>query len=170
VGTPYLGEVRHFSFGFAPRGWAQCNGQTLPINQYQALFALLGTTYGGNGINTFALPNLQGRTAAHFGAGLVQGQALGEEAHTLALGELPSHTHLVQGTAVAGTTSQPGGNILAAGTDSASDSRYATTAPTLALAPATITSGGGGQSHENRQPYLTVNLCIALQGIFPSRN
>jgi microcystin-dependent protein len=170
MSTPYLTEIRIFSFGFAPKGWALCNGQLLPINQNQAMFALLGTTYGGDGRTTFALPNLQGRSAMHVGNGYVQGQSGGEESHTLALSELPAHTH------VTSVDVRVGNNTSA----NPRNARIADTAPTLGysagssalvtMSPAMVSSFGGSQPHENRQPYLTLNFCIALQGIFPSRN
>lgn len=167
MGTPFLGEVRIFSFGFAPKGWAFCNGQFLPINQNQALFALLGTTYGGNGVQTFALPNLQGRMPISFGSGYTQGQAGGEVNHTLLVSEMPSHTHTA--TASSGTSSQasPKNNVWAE--DNGQNLTYAT-ASNAQFAAAAITSTGGSQPHANMMPYLTLNFCMAMQGIFPSRN
>ena len=167
--SPFIGQLAIFSFGFAPTGWAMCNGQLLPINQNQALFSLLGTFYGGNGIQTFALPNLQGRVPMHFGSGFVQGERAGEEAHTLQVSEMPGHTHNVEGSTAGATSLSPTNNTLATTTDTP----YATNpAPStfVTLNPATVPSTGGGQPHENRQPFAVVNVCIALQGIFPSRN
>jgi len=163
MSEPFLGELRLMSFNFPPKGWALCNGQLLPINQNQALFSLLGTTYGGNGQTNFALPDLRGRTPIHAGDGVVQGQALGAESHTLTIGELPQHVHLVHASAAPADQSAPG--VLAAGAN-----LYRDGSPTVALHPATVANRGGSQAHENRQPYLVANWCIALGGVFPSRN
>jgi len=163
MSTPYLAEIRIFTFNFAPQGWAQCNGQLLPINQNQALFALLGTTYGGNGTNTFALPNLQGKVPMHVGNGMVLGQTGGEATHVLSTAEIPSHTHTVMASSSSPSQGMPSGNLWAAG-----NSAYNTTADT-SLSPSAI-STVGGQAHENRSPYLTLNFCIAMSGIFPTRN
>ncbi|WP_300680567.1 tail fiber protein [Nocardioides sp.] len=169
MAEPFLGEIRLMSFVFPPKGWAQCNGQLMPINQNQALFSLLGTVYGGNGVTTFALPDLRGRVPISFGAGTAGshplGAAGGAATHTLALSELPAHTHRVNGTNVAATTSTPQGNVLGAAPD-----QYTTSATSLTyLAPTSVATTGGTQAHENRQPFLTLNFCIALQGIFPSQ-
>jgi microcystin-dependent protein len=153
------------SFGFAPKGWAQCNGQLLPINQNQALFSLLGTTYGGDGRTNFALPNLQGRVPIHRGAGYTQGQAGGEQVHTLIVGEEPVHTHTAVGTVTAGDAPIPTGNYLGA-----ADNFYAPLANATTLHPSTVGNAGGSQPHENMQPYLSLSFCIALQGAFPSPN
>ncbi|HEX2052536.1 MAG TPA: tail fiber protein [Actinomycetota bacterium] len=169
MSEPFLAEIRMMSFNFAPKGWAMCNGQMLPINQNQALFALLGTTYGGNGQTTFALPNLVGRMPIHAGAGHAQGEAAGETAHTLTNSEMPQHIHAVQGTSNStdpNGTNVPVGNLLAAGPSEI----YAGPASPVALTPSTLTNAGGTQPHENRAPYLALNFCIALQGLFPSRN
>jgi microcystin-dependent protein len=170
---PYLGEIRTFGFAFAPKGWAMCNGQILPINQYQALFALLGTQYGGNGVNTFALPDLRGRVALHVSGTLPQGQQFGEEGHTLTGSELPQHTHLVDAVGSPGTTNQPGGTVYLAGGISTGSGTpavniYAAASPAVPMAPLGIQ--GGSQPHENRMPFLVLNYCIAMIGIFPSRN
>jgi microcystin-dependent protein len=167
MGTPYLSEIRIFSFNFAPKGWAMCNGQLLAINQNQALFALLGTTYGGNGQVNFALPNLQGRVPAHQGNGFLLGQRFGEESHTLNLNELPAHIHPVTATGAAATASVPTGLTFAKSPGVPYVPGGQSSTP---LSPASVTSTGGSQPHENRQPYLTLNICIALQGIFPSQN
>ncbi len=160
---PFIGEIQIFPFGFAPRGWAQCNGQLLPINQYQALFALLGTTYGGNGQTTFALPDLRGRVPAGVGGGFVQGERAGEEVHTLTLNEMPSHAHQAFASSAPASSPNPSGAAWAnMGADAYDASANAPMARN-AVAPA-----GGGQPHENRSPYLTLNFCIALVGIFPS--
>jgi microcystin-dependent protein len=168
MSTPFLGQISIFAFNYAPQGWAMCNGQLLPINQNQALFALLGTMYGGNGLTTFALPNLQGRTPLHKGAGRVQASAGGAEAHTLTLSELPAHTHTLSATSGAATTVDPTGNALA----NPAFPLYAPFAPAnvTVLNPASVSNVGGSQPHPNMQPFLAVNFCIALQGIFPSRN
>jgi microcystin-dependent protein len=164
MSTPYLGEIRIFSFLFAPKGWAMCNGQTLPINQNQALFSLLGTTYGGNGINNFVLPNLQGRTPVYVGNGLVLGQTGGEQNHTVTINEMPAHTHQVTASSLAADQSVTLGNVWAN-----RDSTYSSTA-TGTMAPTAVPMTGGSQPHNNMPPYLVLNFCIALTGIFPSTN
>lgn len=166
MAEPFLSEIRVMSFNFAPKGWAMCNGQFLPINQNQALFSLLGTTYGGNGQTTFALPDLRGRVPIHDGNGHTLGERGGESSHTLSISELPVHTHAGTATTAAGNTPVAPGNILA---DSPSQ-LYASPSNLTSLHSATITNLGGSQAHENTQPYLTLTFCIALQGIFPSRN
>lgn len=165
MSTPFMGEVKIVSFGFAPKGWALCNGQTLPINQNQALFSLLGTMYGGNGQTTFGLPNLQGRTPVHIGQGIIQGQSAGEQAHTLTIPEMAGHNHLPVGNSGAATTPTATGNLWANGNNPA----YSATA-NAAMDPACISGVGGSQAHDNMSPYLVLNFVIALQGIFPSRN
>jgi microcystin-dependent protein len=172
MGTPFLSEIKIFSFNFAPKGWAQCNGQFLPINQNQALFSLLGTTYGGNGQTTFALPDLRGRVSFHMGSGFTQGQAGGEEFHTLTQSEMPAHTHSLTGNnAVVGgstnaTLGPPGGSFWA----NNGKTVFSTGAANSAMSGATVTNVGGSQPHENRSPFLVLNFCIALLGAFPSRN
>jgi microcystin-dependent protein len=165
MATPYLGEIKIVSFTFAPRGWALCNGQILAIAQNQAIFSLLGTIYGGDGIRTFALPNLQTRMPIHVGDGFSQGENSGESSHTLITQELPSHTHAAQG--VSSVASSPGatGNTWAASIQNP----YGMT-PNTSLGPAALSTIGGGQPHPNMPPYLVLNFVIALQGIFPSRN
>jgi microcystin-dependent protein len=165
MGTPFLSEIRIVSFNFAPRGWAACNGQLLPINQNQALFSLMGTTYGGNGQTNFALPNLQGRTPLHQGNGIVLGQSAGENTHTLSVAEMPSHTHQVSGSSAAGTLPGASGNLWS--TNAANP--YNSTANT-SMSPACVSQAGGNQPHENMSPYLVLIFVIALQGIFPSQN
>jgi microcystin-dependent protein len=173
MGTPFLSEIRIFSFGYAPRNWAQCNGQLLPINQNQALFSLLGTTYGGNGQTTFALPDLRGRIPMHEGSGFSLGQKAGEESHTLQISEMPSHNHIVSGVSdfsnpVTANATQfiPTDNIWA----NSGKTNYTLDPPNAAMSPAAISNVGGSQPHENRAPLLTLNFCIALTGIFPSQN
>jgi microcystin-dependent protein len=162
---PFMGELRLMSFGFTPKGWAQCNGQLLPINQNQALFSLLGTMYGGNGQTTFALPDLRGRVPLHLGQGLTQGQAGGEEIHTVTTSEMPQHAHLLSATSADANTPNPKNNILAS-----SNNGYTPPANLTTLEPSSVANVGGSQPHENRQPSLVLNWCIALLGVFPSRN
>jgi microcystin-dependent protein len=168
VTDPFIAEIRIMAFNFAPSGWAQCNGQILPINQNQALFSILGTTYGGNGQTTFALPDLRGRVPVYPHSNFSLGGARGEEAHTLALSEITSHTHALVGSSASGTSNSPVGTVLASSPGNVYTSPGGGGATTLT--PATIGTTGGGQPHENRQPYLTLNFCIALVGIYPSRN
>ncbi len=166
MAEPFLCEIRIMSFNFPPKGWALCNGQFLPINQNQAMFALLGTMYGGNGQTNFALPNLRGRVPVHIGDGIVQGQAAGQESHTLTNAEMPAHVHFVKCTS-SGASSEDPMNLLPG---RAAGNAYGAATNLVAMAPETMTSVGGSQAHENRQPYLVLNFCIAMQGIFPSRN
>jgi microcystin-dependent protein len=165
VAEPFLAEIRIMSFNFPPKGWALCNGQLLPINQNQALFALLGTTYGGNGQTNFALPNLQGRTPIHSGQGHTLGENGGEQAHTLSVAELPTHTHAFNASQAGANVPNPTGAMF--GT---SNNMYAAPGNLTSLNPQTITNAGGSQAHLNMQPFLTLSFCIALQGIFPSPN
>lgn len=162
---PFLGQITVFPFGYAPRGWALCNGQLLPINSNQALFSLLGTQFGGNGTTNFALPNLQSRTPLHFGNGYNIGQAAGEENHTLVPGEMPAHTHAAVASSSAADQSSPAGNFWG----SQGQSIYASS-PNATMNPATIANFGGNGPHPNMAPFLTLNFCIAIEGIFPSRN
>jgi microcystin-dependent protein len=162
MSEPFLGELKLMSFNFAPKAWAQCNGQLLPINQNQALFSLLGTTYGGNGQTTFGLPDMRSRVPIHRGS-FTQGQRVGEESHTLTLNEMTAHTHTVLASSKNGD--QAGPKILATVSNAYTPPTNLTT-----IAPGTVSYTGGSQAHENRQPYLVLNWCIALQGIFPSRN
>jgi microcystin-dependent protein len=165
VSEPFLSEIKIVSFNFPPKGWALCNGQLLPINQNQALFALLGTTYGGNGQTTFALPNLRGRAPMHVGAHTL-GEAGGEEAHTVTMGELPAHTHLVNASDANATTGNPAGNVPARATTP----MYRAPTALTSLHPLSVSNVGGSQPHENMQPFLVLSFIIALQGIFPSTN
>lgn len=172
MAEPFLSEIRIFSFNFPPKGWAFCNGQLLPINQNQALFSLLGTTYGGNGQTTFALPNLRGQAPIHFGDGFTLGQAGGQSAHTLTLSEMPMHLHglnsnlCIGGQAINATLGEPTSNYWA----NNGKAHYSTSNPDAVMHPSAVTNVGGSQPHTNMQPYLVLNFCIALQGIFPSRN
>jgi microcystin-dependent protein len=165
MSEPFLSEIKIVSFGFPPRGWALCNGQLLPINQNQALFSLLGTTYGGDGRINFGLPNLQGRSPNHMGDGFTLGQSGGETAHTLTIPEMAAHTHVPVGSSNAPSASAPTGNLWATNPNNS----YAGTAGS-AMNPACITATGGSQAHENMSPYLVLNFIIALQGIFPTQN
>ncbi len=164
-----MAEIRMVSFNFAPKGWALCNGQLLPINQNQALFSILGTTYGGDGRTNFALPDLQARTPIHVGAGFVEGQAGGEAAHTLNMSELPTHTHSLNAANTnTGNVNTPNGAYLA---NSAPAEIYlGNNVQPVNMATSTVAAYGGSQPHNNMQPYLVIGFCIALQGIFPSRN
>jgi microcystin-dependent protein len=163
MSTPFLGEIMMCSFNFAPKGWALCNGQLMPINQNQALFSLMGTMYGGDGRVTFAIPDLRGRTPMHPGGGFVQGQMSGEEFHTLNQSELPQHIHTLLGTGATGRAKDPGNNALAA-----ARGHYAESGD-VAMNLSSITNVGGSQAHENRPPFLVLTFVVALQGIFPSR-
>jgi microcystin-dependent protein len=168
MAEPFLSEIRLMSFVFAPKGWALANGQLLPINQNQALFSLLGTTFGGDGRVNFALPDLRGRTPIHVGAGHTLGERGGEQAHTLSIAELPTHTHVLQASSLAGNAPVPSasgvGTVLAATVNQI----YNPPTNLVALNPGTVTNTGGSQAHLNMQPFLTLSFCIALQGIFPS--
>ncbi|HJX27722.1 MAG TPA: tail fiber protein [Thermoanaerobaculia bacterium] len=169
MAEPFLSEIRIMSFVFAPKGWALCNGQLLPINQNQALFSLLGTTFGGDGRVNFALPDLRGRTPIHVGNGHTLGEKAGEQAHTLSIAELPQHTHVLNATTSTATTNNPGSGVMLA--QSTAAELYASGASSLqAMSPAAVSSTGGSQAHLNMQPFLTLSFCIALQGIFPSPN
>jgi microcystin-dependent protein len=165
MSTPFLSEIKIVSFNFAPKGWALCNGQLLPINQNQALFSLLGTTYGGNGQTNFALPDLRGRIPLHEGNGFNLGQSGGESAHTLNIQELPAHTHVANANTALADQGSPLNNFWSAQDNPA----YATSANTT-MAPAAVSTVGGNQPHENRSPFLALLFVIALQGIFPSQN
>ena len=166
MAEPFLAEIRIMSFQFAPKGWAPCDGQLLPINQNQALFALLGTTFGGNGQTNFALPDLRGRVPIHVGnSGHTLGERGGEAAHTLSLAELPAHPHPMQASSANGNNAVATANVLAA-----ASGLYGPASALTTLEPSSVTSTGGSQAHQNMQPYLTLSFCIALQGIFPSPN
>jgi microcystin-dependent protein len=165
MAEPFLSEIRIFSFNFPPKGWAFCNGQFLPINQNQALFSLLGTTYGGNGQTTFALPNLRGRCATHEGSGHTLGEAAGTTSVTLSIQQLPTHVHTLQGANKNGDLPVPTGNLLGN-----VNNLYRAPNNLVTLLAGTVTNAGGSQPHTNMAPYLVLNYCIALQGIFPSQN
>jgi microcystin-dependent protein len=170
MSAPFLGEIRLSSFAFAPKGWALCNGQLLAINQNQALFSILGTTYGGNGQTNFALPDLRGRSPAHVGNGLVLGQAAGTETHTLSANELPAHAHTFQGSGDVANNSSPAGALLATKGRGGRDIYAPAGSPVTSLNPTSIAPAGASQPHANMQPFLTMNFIIAMVGIFPSRN
>ncbi|WP_217177053.1 phage tail protein [Streptomyces sp. AC495_CC817] len=165
MSEPFLGEIRRVAFPFAPRGWALCDGHILSISQNQALFALLGTTYGGDGRTTFALPDLRGRTPIGVGSGIDWGEVGGEAVHTLTTAEMPAHTHLVRAATGAADTASPAGAYWAAADQPAYGSGDGT-----AMSPAAIGTAGGNQAHENLSPYLAVTHIIALTGVFPSRD
>jgi microcystin-dependent protein len=168
MAEPFLAEIRLMSFDFAPKGWALCNGQLLPISQNQALFALLGTAFGGDGRTTFALPDLRGRVPIHAGAGHTLGEWGGEQAHTLTIFELPIHTHVVRAsTAATGGVATPNGNYLG-GANNAWAGGGGPPADLSSLRPDTVVGVGGSQAHLNMQPFLGLSFCIALQGAFPS--
>ena len=169
MSTPFLAEMRIMSFNFAPKGWAQCNGQLLPIVQNQALFSLLGTTYGGDGRVNFSLPDMRGRAPIHEGQGFVEGQRGGEEAHTIIMSETPAHTHQLQGNSQPNPADSPNPDTNLFGVQAAA-TIYGGAANLTTLVPTTITNVGGSQPHTNMQPYAVLNFCIALQGIFPSQN
>jgi microcystin-dependent protein len=165
VSDPFLSEIKLMSFGFAPRGWALCNGQIMSINQNQALFSLIGNTYGGDGRTTFALPNLQARVPMHAGNGHNLAAVGGEQTHTLTLAETPAHSHLAYGTTTTGDSPIPAGNYLGG-----AGNMYGPLTNTTTLDPSAVTSNSGGQAHDNMQPYTVLNFCIAISGIFPSRS
>lgn len=165
MANPFLGEIRLMSFGFPPKGWAACNGQLLPINTNQALFSLLGTTYGGNGQTTFALPDLRGRMPLHrtSGPAYTMGQRAGAEVHTLGMAEIPTHSHPVGTQVRPGKLPSPAGAIFASQRGGYSDTGGA------AMHSGTVSLAGGSQAHQNMPPHLTIAFCIALIGIFPSQ-
>jgi len=168
MAEPFLSEIRLMSFVFAPKGWALCNGQLLPINQNQAIFSLLGTTFGGDGRVNFALPDLRGRTPIHVGSGHTLGERGGEQAHTLSISELPQHTHLVNASSNPSSAATPTSSLVLS--QSTAANLYGPATALQAMAPASVSNVGGSQAHLNMQPFLTLSFCIALQGIFPSPN
>lgn len=165
MAEPFLGELRLMSFNFPPKGWARCDGQLLPINQNQALFALLGSTYGGDARVNFALPDLRNRVPIHAGGGFQLGARIGAATHTLTQSEMPTHVHTASAA-----TSNAAAILPTGGLPAAAANVYGPSAELTTLAPGTVTNVGGSQAHENRQPYLNLAWCIALQGIFPSQN
>jgi len=167
MGTPFLGELKIISWNYAPKGWAFANGQFLPINQNQALFSLLGTTYGGNGQTTFALPDMRGLVPIHVGNGFILGQKGGQEAHTLTISEMPQHIHFLVGRGDNATTDSPDSSVVLA---TSSIDLYRQPTSLEAMDPGIVGNVGGSQAHPNMQPYTTLNIVIALQGVFPSRN
>ena len=166
MSEPFLSEIKIMSFNFPPKGWALCNGQLLPINQNQALFSLLGTTYGGNGQTTFGLPNLRGQVPIHMGNGHTQGETAGSTSVTLNLQQLPTHIHMIQATNVAANSDDATNNVLG----QAGLNLYAPFSSPSSMGPQSISNVGGNQVHNNMMPYLVLSFCIALQGIFPSQN
>lgn len=166
MAEPFLSEIRIMSFNFAPKGWALCNGQLLPINQNQALFSLLGTTFGGDGRVNFALPDLRARTPIHVGSGHTLGERGGEQAHAISIAELPTHTHVANASSSVGNAVVPTGAVLA----SPLNLSYRPPDSLTTLHPSTVANVGGSQAHLNMQPFLVLNFCIALQGLFPSPN
>ena len=180
MADPFVAEIRIFPFNFPPKGWAFCNGQLLPLSQNTALFSLLGTTYGGDGKSTFALPNLQGTAPMHAGQGngLSQrflGETGGSESITLLTSEIPLHTHSLAATTINGTTDQPAAANLARGNfsfqgTSGAVPMYSDSPPDTQMNPQALSLNGGSLPHNNMQPYLTLNFCIALQGVFPPRS
>ncbi len=174
MALPYLGQIQPMGFNFAPRGWAQCNGQLMSVSQNTALFALLGTTYGGNGQTTFGLPNLQSRVPLGFGTlngeAFVLGEMGGVETVTITNNTLPSHSHTFSGTSDSADAGLPTNGDALAKIAGAGDFYYASDATTQSLNPASVSMVGGNQAHENLQPYLAINWCIATSGVFPSRN
>lgn len=169
MSEPFLAEIRMVGFNFAPQGWALCDGQILSINQNQQLYSLLGTTYGGDGRTTFGLPDLRGRTPIHVGNGYSEGDSPGEETHTLSTGEMPQHDHSARASDAA--ASEPA--VTAAGNEvlaTAGAPVYQSATNLTTMAGGSVSGAGGGQAHENMQPFMTLNFCIALQGIFPSRS
>ncbi len=174
MADPFVAEIRMYPFNFAPKGWAWCDGQLLPLSQNTALFSLLGTTYGGNGKSNFALPDLQGRAPMHPGQGPSLslhdlGETGGSETVTLLESEIPSHSHALQARNAPGTDNDPGNTMMLASSGVLAPYAPLGTAPQTPLAPESLTPTGGDQPHNNLQPYLTVYFCIALQGVFPQR-
>ncbi|MFD2053830.1 phage tail protein [Mesorhizobium calcicola] len=167
MAEPFLSEIRIMSFGFAPKGWALCDGQLLPINQNQGLFSLLGTTFGGDGRVNFGLPDYRGRTPIHVGSAHTLGERGGEQSHTLSISEIPTHTHVANASSVTGATNLPANDLLG---NSTPNLLYGPVQNLGAMIAGTINNVGGSQAHLNMQPFLTLSFCIALQGIFPSPN
>ena len=167
MSEPYLGEIRMFGFNFPPRGWAKCDGELLAIDQNQSLYSILGTTYGGDGRTSFALPELRGRVPIGFSGTYPQGQKSGEEKVTLSTDQIPAHTHAVQANSNAGSGTTPTDMVLA---DAGSENIYGDATNLVSMNANTVGSTGGGQGVVNMQPFLAVEFCIALTGVFPPRN
>ena len=167
MAQPYVGEIRQFAGNFAPAGWMFCEGQLLPISEYETLFNLIGTTYGGDGRVNFALPDLRSRVPIHMGSGHTLGERAGEQGHTLSISELPTHTHVANATSIAATASNPNNTRLLS--NSIQAALYAPAGNLVAFDPRAISNVGGSQAHLNMQPFLVLNFSIALQGIFPSQ-
>ncbi len=166
MAQPYVGEIRMFAGNFAPAGWMFCEGQLLPISEFETLFNLIGTTYGGDGQSTFALPDLRGRLPVHMGSGFVIGQAGGEETVTLATSQIPAHSHVPQANTGMGSQASPAGNVWANSTNLP----YSTSAPSATMDPAAVGLAGGSQPHDNMVPYLCINFIISLFGIYPAQS
>jgi microcystin-dependent protein len=164
MGTPYVGEIRMFAGNFAPAGWALCQGQILAISENDVLFTLIGTTYGGDGQTTFALPDLQSRVPVHVGPGFVQGQTAGVESVTLTTSQIPAHSHVPLCSSGAGTNASPQNDVWAA----LDSNIYSDVAPSVIMAPSALGSTGGSQPHDNMVPFLVINFIISLFGVFPS--
>ena len=164
MSSPFLAEIRIIAFEFAPPGWARCDGLTLPINQNNALFSLLGTTYGGDGQNTFGLPDLRGRTPIHVGAGHVLGESRGQEGVALSVQQILSHDHTMRASSSPASTAEVTGAVLAESAQNA----YVASSPTGNLSADSVADAGGGQPHDNMQPFLTLQFMIALQGVSPT--
>jgi microcystin-dependent protein len=168
MAQPYVGEIRMFAGNFAPAGWMFCEGQLLPISEYETLFNLIGTTYGGDGQSTFALPDLRGRVPLHFGNGFTLAETGGVETVTLTVNQIPSHSHPVLGTTNPAGGQAPSGQVFA-NSGNPAILPFGTDAPVTRLAPQSVSSVGGSQPHDNFQPYLCVDFIISLFGIFPSQ-
>jgi microcystin-dependent protein len=166
MANSFVGEIRMFGGNFAPQGWAFCDGQLIPISENDILFNLIGTTYGGDGQNTFALPNMQSRVPIHVGPGFALAQSGGAESVTLTTSQIPSHSHVPQAQTASGDLASPGNAVWA----SVATSQYSDQAPNTTMAPAAIGSSGGSQPHENMMPFLVVNFILSLFGVFPSQN
>lgn len=167
MSQPFIGEIRMFAGNFAPVGWAFCNGAIIPIDQNDALFNLIGTTYGGDGQTTFALPDLQSRVPVHVGPGFALGQSGGVETVTLTTSQIPAHSHVPQGSNIAGTQSSPEQGVWAANTTL---SPYVTATPSVNMDPGALGASGGSQPHDNMLPFLVINFILSLFGVFPSQS
>jgi microcystin-dependent protein len=165
MSEPYIGEIRMFAGNFAPAGWALCDGALLPISENETLFNLIGTTYGGDGQATFALPDMRGRLPLHNGSGFVLAETGGTETVTLTTAQLPVHTHALTASTGIGSAHVPAGKVLA---QSPSLALYGESAPSVTTAPESTTASGGGQAHDNMQPYLCINFILSLYGVYPS--